>query len=232
MRMKLFSPIAACGEDTSKVKAIVLDLDNTLIYCDINASGAIAPTSPTRVNHFWINLDGHRYQVKVRPGLDAFLIEIRKMFDKVIVWSAGVRPYVDAVVENIFRSVGYMPDLVWARENCDEVVPGQMYTKPLVNLITAGMISKISEVVIFDDLRTSMSNNLENAIHVPEFMGRYDSYLYSLIKALTESSMTLRDITSINLDLSMTVGPVNMSVRSRPGSIQRSPISLSLNMRV
>lgn len=212
MRLKLFSPIAACGEDISKVKAIVLDLDNTLVYCECYG-GAPAPMSPTRVKQFTINLQGIDYVVKVRPGVDAFLTEMRKMFDKVIVWSAGHREYVDMIVDNIFKPVGYMPDLVWARENCDELVPGQMYTKPLVNLVTAGIISKISEVVIIDDLRTSVSNNLENGIVIPEFRGRYDGHLYTLIKSMHESAMTLRELTSIKFQCSMTVGPLKISMK-------------------
>lgn len=212
--MRLFCPVLACGHDNTQVKVLVLDLDNTLIYHDPTAGRPTSPMRPgspvRRTDHFTIDTTYGKMSIVMRPGLNAFLKTVRQIFDKIVVWSAGTREYVDAIVAYIFGQAGYKPDLVWARENCDELVPDKLYTKPLINLVTAGIISKIAEAVIIDDMKTSVSNNIDNAVIIPQFEGKYDDHLYTLMHKFKTTRRTLRDIISIKFEMS--IGPVTIKV--------------------
>jgi TFIIF-interacting CTD phosphatase-like protein len=62
--------------------------------------------------------DDHMWSVK-RPHLDTFIKWAFRRMNYVVVWSAGVRHYVDRLVKGIFTDAGHPePHAVLAREDC------------------------------------------------------------------------------------------------------------------
>ncbi len=106
-----------------------------------------------------------------RPHLDEFLTFCFEYFDSVIVWSAGVRRYVDAVVNNIFKDIG-KPYLVYAREQC---VTDNRATnhKPLIQMINdidgLNKIMSLTNVLALDDRKSTYVDNPDNGIMIPVY---------------------------------------------------------------
>lgn len=78
-----------------KKKNIVLDIDNTLVHTIVN-------TTVVREPDFTFILEGDKYNVYKRPGVDKFLKEIFKIAKSVSVWSMGTKPYVMKIIKHIF----------------------------------------------------------------------------------------------------------------------------------
>jgi TFIIF-interacting CTD phosphatase-like protein len=69
-----------------------------------------------------------------RPHLYEFLRFASEYFDNILVWSAGIRPYVDEITKQIFLESGLRsPKIVWARDNCFNYQG--LYHKPIAEII-------------------------------------------------------------------------------------------------
>lgn len=70
-----------------------------------------------------------------RPHLYEFLSFAGTYFDNIIVWSAGIHPYVEEITKQIFLESGLNPPkMVWSRSNCQNY--NGLYHKPIYELIT------------------------------------------------------------------------------------------------
>ena len=201
-------------------KTLILDLDETLACSQINPE--IEPleiyTNPVifRKFHpkgtsqicfsttiFSIEAKAHlRIWGIMRPGLFEFLQFAQEYFENVIIWSAGLSAYVDAICKEIFNAPNLkLPRLIWARDQCANIsTPGQLiFHKPIANLIhalqSAGspITIKIEKTLILDDRPHTFIDNPDNGVLIPQFKpsrsiedltSRSDNHLYKFIRWL------------------------------------------------
>lgn len=183
-------------------KCIVLDLDNTLI-CTAdegkeNRSLISILNSPTNfpIHNRLYCLDFEDYDrpgegttcsmlgVR-RPYLDQFLYFCFAYFKVVAVWSAGTKPYVDAVVNEIFADI-QPPHIVFSRDETER--RDKRTVKPLQKLYDANEMTRRymnpRNTLIVDDLSSNFEDNLNNGILIP---GYQPSFTTSSINQNDES---------------------------------------------
>lgn len=105
-----------------------------------------------------------------RPHLEEFLIFCFSFFRKVGVWSAGKRTYVEAIVDEIFKTIK-SPDIVYTYDDCDNGI--HQITKPIRKMMEDPLVNGImtlKNTFIVDDLiSTFISVNPDNGILIPEY---------------------------------------------------------------
>jgi len=89
---------------------IIFDLDHTLIH-------SIKTDISKYLTSCGFNLNNKHYVIIKRPYIENLISYCYDNYDNIIVWSSGIRDYVDEVVRNIFPS-DKQPTFVLARENC------------------------------------------------------------------------------------------------------------------
>ena len=134
-------------------RTIVLDIDETLLYTSVitgaknknignrNFFESIYNFKLTRKSYshlfnylcFKSNLNTLYSWVTFRPYLSDYLQFIGKYFDHVAVWSAGIREYVEPLVNLMFKNQPYYPELLWCRSEC-KLLQGGKLTKPLAKI--------------------------------------------------------------------------------------------------
>lgn len=92
------------GESTDKYA--VIDLDNTLIY---SVGYDIMDNNEVKDRVFYIKLISRKthYRVVLRKHVFKFLLDLKKLGYKLIVWSAGWKDYVDKIVSEIFKDIDF-----------------------------------------------------------------------------------------------------------------------------
>ena len=158
---------------------MVLDIDQTLLY----STGVKKPYFKKVI------LPNNKYVYsRIRPHTRDFLKKLPKLYDIIIVWSAGEYNYVHTMVKYLFRDVGYYPSIILTRNDCDRVAQGSMY-KPLYKVLAhpdladAGLT--MDDITILDDNAYTFAVNDRNGILAEQYWGdSKDSYLPSLIKDL------------------------------------------------
>lgn len=132
-------------------KCIILDLDETLVHSSENLDDLWTLNLMRDPN--LIDLRRRTYRITmddvvskrgtgvktvmwgiVRPHAREFLISCFAYFKVVIVWSAGKRKYVDAIVDYLFKDMR-RPIVVYSRDECVKTTNG-LLVKPLRNMIT------------------------------------------------------------------------------------------------
>ena len=96
-------------------------------------------TDEKTVRHKVITINGEYYHIKyhTRPYLKRYLILCGYYFQKIIIWSAGCKEYVNAIVEDIFDGIR-RPDYVFNFNDCEkigEIDKNISYHKPLSKII-------------------------------------------------------------------------------------------------
>jgi TFIIF-interacting CTD phosphatase-like protein len=106
-----------------------------------------------------------------RHYLEEFLLFCFNYFKLVIVWSAGKKNYVNAIVDNIFKNLR-KPHLVWTFDDIDTDKDGNV-EKPITKLINSNFIYKHhlnpAKIIVVDDNVTTFVKNKKNAICIPPF---------------------------------------------------------------
>lgn len=165
---------------------IVLDLDQTLIATqrDISSLTELGILSKPElisirnriyrleISDYVVRGDGgvHTFWGVTRPHLKEFLIFCFSYFEYVIVWSAGQRKYVEAIVDHIFRDIE-QPYLVLTYDDIVEL-PDKTIEKPLEKIYNIEKNNtKISEkdTLALDDNPTTFRKNLANGILIPQY---------------------------------------------------------------
>lgn len=117
--------------------------------------------------------DGSRYDfwgIK-RHYLDEFILFCFNYFKYVLIWSAGKKNYVEAIVDNIFKNFK-KPHLVWTHDDIvfDDDENGM---KPLAKLMASpfGKKHKITaeNTLFIDDNEVTFVKNKKNAVYIPGF---------------------------------------------------------------
>jgi hypothetical protein len=173
-------------------RSIILDLDETLIHSYESPNflenyGIYTNSATYRKFHpigspaiaYSIILDMGGSYGKIwglhRPYLYEFLSFASRYFDNIIVWSAGIVPYVEEITKQIFLESGLSPPkLVWSRNKCSKYQ--ELYHKP-ISEINAELSSRPYETfkidpkstLILDDKQHTFMNNLNNGVLIPPY---------------------------------------------------------------
>lgn len=138
------------GADVGK-KTLVLDLDETLVHSSFRAvySADIVIS---------VELDGeqHRIYVRKRPGVDAFLKEVARLYE-VVVYTASMAKYANPLLDELDREKVVSHRLF--REACTRYPSG--YVKDLSRLGRS-----LKDVIIIDNSPTCYALQPHNAIPI------------------------------------------------------------------
>lgn len=168
---------------------VILDLDETLVHTG-SPEEAINPTLPI---HSKFRLGGNDYVFVVRPYFQEFITFLLRNNIPFMIWSAGQRDYVEAVVSRIFAPFGFMP-LIKAH---DETYPmllvddGEIYkttTKPLEALFREFPFMNITNTIMVDDNPDYLAFNRGNQILIPKLSFQSspsDDSLLQIMRGLT-----------------------------------------------
>jgi len=195
--------------DTITTKAIVLDIDETLINATTNmellkTSGIM--TDPklmkfrNRIGIVHINdvLTSRGsgtltdlWFVK-RPYLREFLIFCFAYFRVVVIWSAGADKYVKTIVKDLFKDIR-PPVVTYTRLNSFQKSE-YVFTKPLTKLMAEqpdlAKFMTLKNTLILDDKTVSFEDNPQNGVLIP----RYDPLAGKTSRAEVLSSIAMQDI--------------------------------------
>jgi TFIIF-interacting CTD phosphatase-like protein len=171
-------------------KLIVLDIDETLFYCDYTRY-------VDEPNYTFVLKNGKRsesYSTIKRPHVDKFLNYIKTDFEYGI-YTAASRDY----AEEHMKHLNLNPKFILANENC---TPKLKYeegdwaasTYYLKSLSKLKKYADISKMIAIDDKWESYTRNYGNLIKVPPFTGdRSDNTLLKLINFLED----LKDVNNV-----------------------------------
>jgi hypothetical protein len=110
-----------------------------------------------------------------RPHTDDFLEACFSCFDVVGVWSAGVAPYVNEIVEEVFIARGFKPHFTWSKTECvktyHEESRQQIYQKPLTKLYNKIGNIDSNRTLLFDDNLWACEQDPLNHVLLPPWCG-------------------------------------------------------------
>lgn len=173
-------------------KTLVLDLDETLVHSWENPTfleGLKIYSDPTTYRRFHpmgeqqiaysMLLDvapGKQSRIwgLYRPHVYEFLAFCSEYFENVIVWSAGLRDYVNEI-SKIFSEAGLrFPKMIWSREHCSNYQG--LYHKPINNIITDLANRPFSSfhidprwTLIVDDKIHTFKENPQSGVLIPPY---------------------------------------------------------------
>lgn len=206
-------------------KCVVLDLDQTLIATQEDMASLKQldilkdpQLLPLRSRTYYITIEdlekpgiGTKYDFwgVTRPHVKEFLLFCFSYFKIVAVWSAGQRPYVEAIVDDIFRDLP-KPHIIFSHDDVD-VGPGGRIEKPLNKMIESHPVLRrfmsLQNTLAIDDNCSTFRNNNENGILIPAYdpalsvsaMGRDDPTLLQLKYWLLQPEVvSARDVTTLD----------------------------------
>lgn len=136
---------------------LILDMDSTLIY-----SGTGHTTADPSI----------RYEM--RPHLREFLEGVNRLFDSVIIWSAGTEHYVTTIIDDVYKRLDIpRPKAVFTRRYC-RYVSGDV-VKPLIDLQQFYNFD-MAKTLIVDDTPSTFVLNITNGVLISEYRGgAYDA---------------------------------------------------------
>lgn len=159
-------------------RCIVLDIDETLVHTFENVSDLYQlrlfdnpKYLPIRQRLYVMSLPqtGNICWGITRPHAKEFLRFCFSYFRTIIVWSAGIRPYVEGVCKILFRDLP-APNLILAREDCEFNPAIQSLSKPLDRLYyTHATVCTAKNTLILDDRPEVVGNNPHNAVVIPPY---------------------------------------------------------------
>lgn len=174
--------VLGCEERKEK-KALVLDLDETLVHSRLDSGEGYAMMLRMRV-------DGGRSMsmgVQLRPHVDLFLRMVAEWYD-VYIFTSAAKEYADPVIDLIDR-YGAVKGRFY-RDRCIKTTDG--YVKDLTDIR-----KDLSQVIIVDNFPQSYAMNADNAIPIRTWTGdTNDDELLNLLPLLHALS-TLHDVRSL-----------------------------------
>jgi len=168
-------------------KCIILDLDETLVHTqeemtELHKLKILSDPKllALRKRTYLLRLEdlekpgyGTSYDLwgVVRPHVPEFLLFCFSYFKVVAVWSAGARPYVDAVVDHLFKDLP-RPHVVFTR---DDVLfdKNKQVEKPLQKMMEYHPILREhmshANTFVLDDNHGTFVYNPKNGVHIPRY---------------------------------------------------------------
>ena len=141
----------------------------------------------------------------IRPYAFEFIGYCIERFKHVVVWSAGKHSYVHNLVDILFSPHNYTPSLVWTSRNCKggENDPSE---KPLEWLYQEMPGCNAKNTITLDDSDLAISENISNAIKIPEFNPYGTSSLPNCEEQLKRMIMSNED-TALSLTMKWLSNP-------------------------
>lgn len=165
---------SACEPETKLGSAIVLDLDETLLY---STTREVDDQQP---DYRYGELLGYH-----RPHVVEFLRFCRRRFDYLVVFTAGAPNYAAAMVQALEQKAKIRFDYVFDRQSCTEETENtgfleywSRYTKFLSAMREKLLPKEVAEridwndVLLLDDLANNARENLGQAMLMPKFSRR------------------------------------------------------------
>lgn len=157
----------------------VLDLDSTLVHIWGDETDWHFVEGEARRNAITRLVDirfGEQFMWGTRrPYVEDFLQSCYNHFDVVGVWSAGIKPYVEEIVKEVFYNNGFTPDFVWSKNDCvrtfHEESEKTMRQKPLSKLYSAFPHIDPNRTLLFDDNEWACEQDPLNHVMVPPWCG-------------------------------------------------------------
>ena len=193
--------------------ALVLDLDKTLLHATVDSGASViegnfvinyelvTPESdgvppPDAVNVVArFCLSDTDYFVKFRPGLMAFLDKMAAMYE-LSVFTAGTRPYAEAIVKIIDPTKALFSQRVISRDDISDIwKPGRQVFKSLERVFPFDD----SFAVILDDSPGVWSGNLDNLLQVMPytyFTGMKEVNVFANTSEATNPKFKPEDVSS------------------------------------
>ena len=148
---------------------------------------------------------GSRYNFwgVTRPHLHE-LLHFCTNYGRIVIWSAGKRPYVEAIVSHIFKNLPY-PELVLSYDDISFDKQGNVI-KPLTK-VSQRLGVPLSKILAIDDNELTFQHNVHNGIHIPAYEPKPDVIELAqdeqiLIKLkdwlCTPEVMAASDVTTLN----------------------------------
>ena len=177
----------------SNKKLLILDLDETLIYSDIDYSLKDKIDKYDTIL-FFDNEEEKNIPIPliIRPGLFEFLEYVSKEFD-LIIFTASEQDYADTIINYIEKDKKYFKMRLY-RDDCIFIEPG-LYIKDL--RIFYGY-KNLEDIIILDNSLFSFANQLNNGILITSFYSdKNDTFLIN-IKDYLDYIKDEKDIRKIN----------------------------------
>lgn len=168
-------------------KCVVLDLDQTLIATQdsiesLKSLNILSDPNLISLRNrvYYITIEdlekpgiGTKYDFwgVTRPHTEEFLMFCFSYFKIVAVWSAGKRPYVEAIVDHIFKDLPH-PHVVFTH---DDIIIGPKghIEKPLVKLIESNPVLRrnmsLQNTLAIDDNSMTFYRNHDNGVLIPAY---------------------------------------------------------------
>lgn len=227
-------------------KCVVLDLDQTLIATQDNTNNlkqlgimSDANLISLRNRVYYLTLEdlekpgvGTKYDFwgVTRPHIQEFLIFCFSYFKIVAVWSAGKRPYVEAIVDHIFKDLR-PPHVVFTH---DDIIigPNGHIIKPLTKMIESNPVLRrnmsLQNILAIDDNASTFNQNNGNGVLIPAYdpsptinaLGRDDHTLLQLkFWLLQPEVVNARDVTILDKSkiFSTSLDTYHNKMRTIPG---------------
>lgn len=159
--------------------AIVLDIDETLCHT-IDEDDILTKERPftslelrSRLYVLDFNNEGVHtalWGIK-RPHVDNFISFCFKNADYVVVWSAGVKEYVEKMINILFTSAGHpRPHFVFSRDHCYDM-DGDLI-KPLTHLYEFEQSLEevpLENILILDNKESNFALNIDNGLLIDDY---------------------------------------------------------------
>ncbi|CXI62624.1 NLI interacting factor-like phosphatase [Plasmodium berghei] len=136
---------------------LVLDLDETLIYCTKKKKYDYQKEIDVLINGKYLSL----YVCK-RPYIDLFFSVLYPYYE-IIIFTTSIKSYADTVLN--IMDVDHYIDKKFYREDCFEM-NGKVYIKNLVNIK-----KEISKMILIDDSNASGFKYPDNFFHIKKWKG-------------------------------------------------------------
>jgi hypothetical protein len=227
-------------------KCIVLDLDQTLIATQENIESlkqlnilSDPNLISLRNRVYYITIEdlekpgiGTKYDFwgVTRPHLYEFLIFCFSYFKIVAIWSAGKRPYVEAIVDHIFKDLP-QPHVIFTHDDIETGPKGHIL-KPLHKMIESNSVLRrnmsLQNTFAVDDNSMTFFDNYNNGILIPAYdpsssvnaLARDDPSLLQLKYWLLQPEVVnARDVTVLDKSkiFSTSLEAYRIKLRSIPG---------------
>lgn len=194
--------------------AVVLDLDQTLVATQEEVSDLADLKILSDPRYYNLRRRIYHLETKdydfwgiVRPHTYQFLAFCFSYFKTVIVWSAGKYDYVHALVDFLFRDFP-RPDLILTYDDT-VVLKDNTIIKPLSLVYEMTDEADYSNTIAIDDNPTTMMENPDNAILIPEYEP------YPNLRSIAEEDLTLVEL----IEYFLSIRKSTVDVREIPKSI-------------
>lgn len=166
---------------------IVLDVDECLLHThDKSILTGIRNYEFGERRVLKIDIDEMQFIAYARPMVRKFLKFCNKYFNKVIIWSAGSKNYVDAIVKLLFWEINN-PYIIMTRDDCSKTNNGELY-KPLSKVYAKVQGSDSTNTILVDDREFNSVDDPYNIINIPRYEPKRNE------KGFEEDDIHLTDI--------------------------------------